>query len=248
MNNEVKAVKAKISKLIALGKGGANSNESKMALQRAGELMEEFALTIEDIDLNGEDLIHAVIRSDNKKRPPMHDNLVYLAAFTSVKVWISTASKYDPESRFETNIIGYENDVEMFKFFYHTIERAWLNEWTTYRTTKEFRDQNRTYHGKSISNSFKVGFMRGIGDKLIDLIKDVKQTKTKSGTALVPLKMAKIDEFFNAEMGFKLNKRYISTRNRVGEASANGNAAANNFNFNTPVNGGGAGGQRMIGK
>lgn len=245
MSNELNTVKKKIAKLMALGQNNASLSEANVALTKASSLMEEWGLTLDDIQLGQEDITYKVIDTGGKQRPVTNFMLVNLAEFLGVKVWVSSANRYDRNSTFRINVLGYETDVEMFEFFNKVLEATFEGEWDRYKETAEYANANRMYHGKSIRTSFLRGFCNEVNEKLETLIEEGQSFKTKSGTALVPLKMGKIEEHFAEEFGIRLRKRSGSTQSRTNSGYGAGKAAGGRVSFNKPVNGGG--GMKMIG-
>ena len=246
MNTELESVKKKIAKLLALGNGAANQNESQIALQRAGDLMKNFALSISDIELGDEKIVKKVINAKTRSRPTVYANLMSLAEFTSVKLWITRPTKWEKNGVFQTHVLGYESDIMMFEFFYEFLENAFANEWANYKTTARYKEQNKWHHGRAIRSSFLLGFSQAINETLRTLISDVSTATTKTGTELVPLKNANVEDFFQNVFNIRLRTTRTKSANNVGGSYSSGSAAGAKVRFNRPVKGGSNGGRRLI--
>jgi hypothetical protein len=237
---EKNAVKKKIAKLLALGNGNANREEAKVALEMAGRLMEEWALEITDIELGEQDIVHHVIETDKRQSPDHAGCLVALAQFASVKVWNTRPGTWNKRAKYKLNVLGYEEDVALFEHFYYMLEATLHREYKAYKQTEEYANINAYTHGRRIWASFNDGFNSAVHWKLLDLFYEKSKVKTKTGTALVPLKEANIEDFFEKEMGIKLVHRKSAPKSTNWDASTAGAQAGHKTNFNNPVKGGGS--------
>lgn len=246
MNNEKQKVTQKIAKLLALGNTNSNQSESMVAMQKAGDLMREWGLSISDIELKDEKIVHRVIDAEGRQRPNCYHSLMALAEFTNVKLWISRPHKWEKRN-FQTNIVGYEQDIELFVHFYNMIENAYKMEYSAYKETDEYAQENEHHHGRVIMASFRTGFFYAISSKLYELARENRNVKTVSGTELVPLKMANVEEYFEEEFNMRLTK---SGRTKASANSysgyASGNRSGNNMNFNSPVGNSSGGATRLL--
>lgn len=247
MSNEISSVKSKIAKLLALGTNNTSGNEAKVAMAKAQNLLEEWALTIDDIDLGGDEIIYEVIDTGRKSKPELSGVLMKLAEFANVKLWVS--KKYNVETRnsnYTINFIGYETDIDIFKYFWSMLNTSFEFDYAAYKNTSDFADANSRYHGRAVRKSFVNGFTRGVNDILEDLIEQNETVVTSNGTALVPLKNGKVEEFFKDNMGFKLTKSKSYSRNQTNVGYGAGNSAGSSVRFNSGVGRSGTS-QKMIG-
>lgn len=231
--SERDVVKKKIAKLMNLGTS-SNMAEASLALSRATTLMEKWGLELSDIELQDQRIIRDKIQTGRKQKHPLHHILVSLAKFCSVKVWFQASHRYIRGSQYEVHMIGYEEDIETFKYFWAYLERLLETELETFRNSDEY--VNRYMHGKSLRASFLLGFTDTLNSILFKKAEEKSMFKTRSGTALVPLKMASIEAWFEENTNMKLratsdNRRIITSR-----GYNSGMNAANNVSFNTPVN------------
>lgn len=242
MSKELESVKNKVAKLMALGTKNTSLEEANVALQRAGKLMEEWGLSINDIELGDTSIIHKEIDTGRRKSPETSGLYVLLAKFVNVKMWVCKANKYDKSSTYRINIIGYQQDVDMFVFFNRMLENAIEYSFERYKTSFEYKQAKRTAHGKAIRGSFNRGFVYTVNKTLEDLIEAQEDMTTSSGTALVPLKMGNIENFFEENFNIRLRKGYNSYRSNSHSANgySAGSSAGSGIRFNTPVNNGGS--------
>lgn len=234
-NEELKTVKEKIRKLLSLGMSNS-FNEAQVAMGKATKLMQEWALSIDDIELGSSDIIHEAIDTGSKKRGDLDRILVNLAKLYSCKIWI------DPPNKFEKNkpnvilhVMGYDTDVEMFKHFYRVIGKVFHTSLERFKQTTEYENLTRFQHGKIVRTQFRSGFVNRVNTMICQFIEENGVVKTKTGTSIVLLKSAKIEDHFQESMGLKLRKPAYSQRARLGGANTAGSDAANKIRFDRPV-------------
>lgn len=243
MNDELKTVKGKIAKLIALGTSENTLSEAGAAMAKAQKLMEEWSLSIDDIELGDDDIVHEVIDTGRRQRPDLSGILSSLSKFMCVKLWVSTPSKYYKADTYKINLLGYETDIELFKYFWSILNTTVDSEYRKYRKSPE---RPRGVHGKRLRTSFVYGFTSSVNETLWDLVEENEHFVTKSGTELVPLKSGKIEDYFAEEFGLRLRKTGSGRRITTSHGISAGNTAGSSVSFSRPV-GGSSGGTKLIG-
>lgn len=237
MATEREIMKQKIAKLMALGQS-TNVSEATIALKKASDLMNAWGLSIDDIELADEKIMLKKIVTKSKNRPEIGSVLVRLAEFASVKVWATPGMRYSKNSKYVINILGYEQDLELFEYFYNMLTVVFETSYEQFKTTPEFKSS--AAHGRAIRKSFSIGFCNSVNGTLRSLIDEAKQVTTKSGTALIPLKMGNINQYFKDEYGFNLRKSYGRSYAKSANGYAAGTKSGENVTFSTPVNGNGS--------
>lgn len=236
MSTELTAVKVKIAKLLALGESNSR-NEATVAMQRAMRLMEEWGLEISDIELANQDIVKHIITTNSKRWPELRSVMNALARFCSVKIWSTTAGKYSGNAAHEIHLLGYEEDTQLFEYFWNMLNSVYTSELRVYKKSGEYKTQCRFYHGRSVRADFRNGFVSAVNYSLDDLFEDMQAAKTNSGTALVPLKMGNIEQFFEDEFDFKLTSSRGSRSGYGGAGHDAGNSAGAGVRFNAGVGG-----------
>ena len=233
MNKELKTVKSKIAKLLALGNSNSVS-EASVAMSKAQQLMEEWALSIDDIDIGNDDIVHEVITTEKYIKPETSGCITTLAEFTNCKVWVNSGKKW-ANLKYRINLLGYEQDVALFKHFWNMINYVHEVEYNAYTKTSEYEYDNKFYHGRALRKSFTVGFVDKVYYTLNDLVKKNENIVTRSGTALVPLKGGKIEEHFEENFDFKLTTRRSYNKHQTSAGYWSGSKAGANVSFNSAV-------------
>lgn len=237
MTNEKSVVAKKIAKLLSLSES-QNLSEAASAMQKAGTLMEEWGLSLDDIEMGQEEVVYKQIDAGSKRAGVTQYMNVRLAEFLGVKFWNSPSRRSGRNHLF--CVIGFEADVAMFEFFQNMLTRVFESEWAAFKTTNEYGDAKyRGVHGKSIRATFLHNFTHAVNDTLMELVEQGESFKTKSGTSLVVVKDAKNEAYFEEHMNFKLVSRtsYRSSRTQAGSGA--GTKAGSKVRFQKPVNGNG---------
>ena len=236
-NEELKTVKDKIRKLLALGMSNS-LNEANVAMSKAMQLMSEWALSIDDIELAESDIVHIKIDTGSKNRGELDGCLMNLAKLYSCKIWTETPYKWAKvKNNVLLNVIGYDTDVELFKHFHKVIGKVYEASFNKYKTTNEYKLLVTKYHGKVIRSQYRTGFVVKLHNMIEEFIKTNGVVKTKSGTSIVLLKSAKVDEFFQESLKIKLSKAAYSPKYRSGFANTAGSEAAGIVSFDKPIQG-----------
>lgn len=230
MSNEKAKVTSRVQKLMNMGTS-SNANEARAALARASEMMKQWGLTMDDIEFADNDIKHNVIDTGRKNRPELYRIIASLGRFTSVKVWVSPAHRGIKSSTYEINILGYEQDMQLFEYFWNTLNSTYVY------AVKKFVASARG-HGNSARKSFAAGYVSEIGCKLRDLATEQEtQMVSKSGTELVPLKMGNIDDYFKEEFGLELRLQRSYSRITNSEGYTAGSNLGKNTSLSRPING-----------
>jgi len=144
------------------------------------------ALSIDDIDFGGDDIIYKTLDTGRKSKPDLTGILTKLGEFTNLKLWSSgdfNTKTY--KIHYTINVLGYETDAQIFEYFWNVLNATVTTEFKRYKNTKEYRDHNRNYQGRSIRKAFMTGLMRKVNDKLDDRIEENRKVVTSNGTAIV---------------------------------------------------------------
>lgn len=245
MTDEIKTVKSKIAKLLALG-SSSNLAESGVAMKKAQQLLNEWALTIDDIDLGGDDIVYRTIDTGGKNAPELSSILMSLSEFTNLKLWVKPATRYNKKSTYIINMVGYEQDVEIFEYFWGVVNKVFESEYENYKNSEEYENFNKVYHGRAIRKGYVKGFTNKVNATLDKLTGENEYVVTRSGTALVPLKNGKVDDYFDKNFDFKLRRRKSYTRNRTNAGFSAGNRAGANVSFNSAVGGSSSDGVKLL--
>ena len=159
--DELKSVKAKIAALAAKTvESGCSEAEAISAMGMVGKLLKQYNLSMTEVMLRNENFLSKQVTFNEKMRTPIHYICMNISKFCTTKVWTSRNLKKE----IVFNFFGCETDVDMSIYLMEMIESMMRVE------TKKFKlgdiYSNRSSHGKSVTNSFKLGIITRLKEKL----------------------------------------------------------------------------------
>jgi len=260
---EVDKIKVKIFNLLNKTVGaGCTESEAMNAAMLAGKLMDQYSLTMSDIQIRDEKCVQDSVLSPTMTRDGIDNCMVSLARYCDVKIWFSKGQRYKeyvgsnrngrPKYKWtdisssKYGIFGLEQDVALFKYLYKVILTSADNSCSDFKKTDDYLLAETHYGGQrggklSAYKSFRNGFAAGVSWKLNDM-KDAREQEVRemrrTGTDLVVVKMETVEAEFE-KIGMRLVKNY-SNRHGGGDynAGAAGRAAGRKVNLNRGVGAG----------
>lgn len=196
------SIVAKIKALLAKTvENGATEQEALAAAAKAAELMARHDLDMDDLGL----LDVEVVRESRDLDPDVARHFPKVSAAIAD---LCEVRRWTVAGDLEEEFLGLSHDVEVAVYLARICERAMVNAlrkqaacWALFRPNKRSR--------------MRDSFVEGMADRLADRISDIawhRRNRT-TGTALVPVKDAKIDEAMD-RMGITLYNTRIGKRDR----------------------------------
>lgn len=188
MNPELDKIKDKIRKLIALASSPVEA-EAKLAMQKAGELMAKYELSISEIrQAEGRDILDMIknvtIDGIGEKRRGWESvlSLAIAKAFDSDIVLSSRWNDDEGCYQWTIVIIGHESDVDLVVYFHKFLRRyIWGMARMEYNTVKD-------------RESYCLGVVATISDRLKEMYKKKEDVMDSTCTALVLVKKDAVAE------------------------------------------------------
>lgn len=261
-NTELAKIKARIKALAEKTvDAGCSEHEAMAAAKLVGKLLEQYNLSMSEIDVREQRCVTIKIASGKKNRTPIDGCMTALGDFADCKVWFS-GGHYREQAYY--CFFGHETDTEMVQYLFDVISRAIDNETEKFKQTEVYRN-SRNRRGSS--SSFGHGMSARINARLRELkkeqeanlraaeaAKEAEETietevvvegfrpsftapKAKTGTALIVLKKQLVEQEF-AKNGPKLRTAYNTRRISDYSGYAHGQAAGNRVNLSRPLDGG----------
>jgi len=221
---------------------GCSEAESFQAMQRMGEYLEQYNLSMSDIEITQQKCTTMVIDTGIKKRSPIMMCSVRLAELFSCRVWVSNIEKGSGKNA-HINFFGTETDLQMVKYLHHTINSA-MN-----KAADDYMDCNfpdRTVRGlkRSHRSNFKAQFIDQISLRLKKMKQELDAqmlAKQSTGTSLMVLKTELVEREWEIQHNWKTRKHYSGYKPKVVTgARAAGARAANTVNLSAPIESAGA--------
>lgn len=234
-NKELTNVKLRIKALSEKTvSNGCSEAEAQSAMEKVGQLLEQYNLTMEEIDIREEPCVTITIKTKSPKAGPENYFVVRLAEFADCKVW---RSKLENEGVIAYYFFGLESDTQMVQYLYNTIVSALTSETRKYKDSIKHVDFVRGQK-KVASCTFQRSFANRIAYRLLHMKTQMNadlEAKRETGTALVLIKNQIVEQAFQ-EQNVRLRKRYTTYRPQYdGNAAAAAYNAANNVNLSRPV-------------
>lgn len=253
-NKELERVKAKIRALTEKTTDrGCTEAETMAALKKVGQLLEQYNLSMSEIELTEEPCIKKEYISIHRNRGALASCVVRLSQFCDLKVW--TEKTYFRGTGLKYVFFGMESDVEMAIYLSGLIERAVEAEGYRFKNTKEYRLARSK---KAATTSFKHGMGIRLSNRFEEMIseRDLERTKRASANnttfasnsrSLTVIKQDIVGEEFK-NLGMKLRYTYSGRRTTDYNSYNAGKAAGDRVNLSRPVGSSGGYGYTMIGK
>jgi hypothetical protein len=232
-------IKALSDKTVA---NGCTEAEAMSAAEMVGRLLEQYALSMDEIEVREARCVQAEVPLGGRRRRPIDACVPAIARFCDCKVWLSRAPRPDPDAEsLETALpdsryvfFGFEADVELATYLFAVIDRAITMETSVFR---QLNRQLRAVRLRRALASFQHGVAARVSAKLTSMhaAREASvRAQRAAGTALILAKHSVIEEAFRATDVRLVSMNAIGQR-KVASAFRDGWAAGERINLNRPV-------------
>jgi len=205
---EIDKIKVRIFNLMQKTvENGCSHAEAMMAMQKAGELMDFYNLSLSDIHINNDKCVRKNFQIPTKSHA-FTFVAVPLAKYCDVKVWQSDKT---------ISIFGLPADCDIFEYFFNIIFNTMKKMEVDYKKSDEY---NSIPEYVANRRGYTLSYMRGVANGFIVTLNKMIEAKAaseieKTGRSLVLVKSVKIEEEFKKTIGIKLynKKRSFTTQN-----------------------------------
>ncbi len=255
MKAELAKVKAKIKALAAKTvEAGCSEHEAMHAAEMVGRLLDQYNLSMDEIDIREEVCVLREVPTGSKRRMPIDTAVVPIARFCDVKTW---HSKREEDAVY--CFYGFEPDVAMAEHLFTVVAAAVRTELAAFKRTKTYAAAANRWLATS---SFQRGLVDRIGDRLEHLIvkrkSDLERAERAKAQAaqeaferavaageplpqhvtrgaLMVLKGQIVEQEFESSLGIRLTRaREITFQVDKGSFQA-GRTAGDRVNLNRPI-------------
>lgn len=223
---ELAKIKDKIRKLIALASSPVEA-EAKLAMEKAGELMAKYELSIAEVrESEGHDIKDMVedvfVNGVGDRRRNWEAMLGHaISQAFDAEIILSSGGQIDS---WGVHFIGHKSDVELVVFFHKHLRRhVWGMARMNYKT-------------KHDRESYCFGAVETLRKRLNDMYKRKQEVMDESCTALVVVKKGAVSEKVK-ELYPNLRKSSIGQRSTNWRAFDSGKKDGEKINLNRPVGG-----------
>jgi Protein of unknown function (DUF2786) len=227
---ELTRVKARIKALAdKTVSNGCTEAEAMAAAEMVGRLLEQYALSMEEIDVREERCVQVEIPIGGRRRRPIDGCVTAIARFCDCKVWVARDTMMPSYVFF-----GFDADTVLAGYLFNVIDRAMVTALTAFRVT---HPRLRGVGLRAASRSFQQGMAARIADRLDEMHRqrDANVAAQRStGTALIVVKQQVVEDAFRGTE-IRLVVAAGLNRARLNAAFRHGLAAGDRVNLNRPV-------------
>lgn len=258
MNEQIK-IKTKIFKLLQkAASDGCTESEAMIFAEKAGELMDQFSLSITDIQILQTECVQRDYKMSNSKCGVVGQMAVAVARYCDTRVWVTQGTRHGPGNTVVPAVLhffGLESDVETAMFLLEIVEKAMTRELNLFKDTPWWKAevvQTKMVKSRSASSGFTNGFSNRMcarvndmkderDDKLAQEQADLYNTlkpehRERTARNLVAVKVNHVETEFK-KLGMRLSGGGRSQRGGDWDARSRGKQAANNVSLNAGVSG-----------
>lgn len=266
MLDEIK-IKRKIFKLLQKTvESGCTESEAMSAAEKAGELMDQYSLSITDVQIMESECVEKTYVMHNSGRGRIASMSVGVAKYCDVKLWIIRGRKSYYDKKIPKGVLhffGLETDVDMALFLIDVIKGAMDRSVVEFKESDYWKEHvigMPRGEGRRFTTGFRNGFASRISIRLRELKNHrndelMRQQKNmeevlgegrleRTGRNIIAVKRTRVEEEF-AKLNMKLTGSGYSTWGGNRGAKTQGEAAANNVHLGQGVSRSGS--VKMIG-
>lgn len=238
--SEIDGIKRKVFGLLQKTvEANCTKEEALGACEAAGKLMDQYNLTMSDIQIRQQKCVQVNVKipgTKGGKAGPMKFCTISLARYCDVKIWWGRGRRSYVNTAGNYVIFGLEQDTELFLYLYEVILNAMRREKKDFKKSTHYKECQGVGFAKRATANFYKGMALQIADRL-DAIKINRRREVETtGRDLVLLKSQMIDDEFQST-GIKLSTRYQRDK-RVDMGARNlGRDAGDRVNLNGAING-----------
>ena len=192
MSENMDRIIEKISKLLAMANDSSSPNEAMIAARRARALMDKHQLEVSDIEAaKGSQFLELKYELNGSRTPKWMVSLASASSSLNDCRVLRQRGIYDTNMSFVFQ--GFKADTIVAKLTFEYFVEA---------CEKQLKQQ--ALRGTSKRNFFRLGFAQQVSYRCALIVNERQQTMVSStGTALIPLKMSQIIEYFGETGTYK---------------------------------------------
>ncbi len=188
---------------------GCSEAEALSAAAKVSELLARHDLTLDEISVRGSACEGVSVATGRKRRAPVDSCAPAIAGFCDCRVW----SEEGADGGLRLVFFGLKADVEAARFLHELIDMTFETESESFRCDAIYQSL-RGGDRRTALNSFQIGLAGGIAGKLGDLKAARQSGARRSGSDLVPVKHAMLDDEID-RLGLNFTSRTARSRRQV---------------------------------
>jgi hypothetical protein len=218
---------------------GCSEAEALTAAEMIGKLMQEYDLSMSEIEFKNEEFLTLTIDTDSRIAAPIHSVINSIGLYTDTKVWFTRGAKI------VYSFFGTKKDTEIAGFLYNLLVGAIKMETESFKKTDSYKLSS--LNGRTKTSSFANGMATRLSHRLQEMKREQEVKNESTSTSLVPVNKMSIvlDQFGKLNIGLKTSVRRTTAGSydayRAGQAAGdrvniNGGLRAGNTNSTLRLN------------
>jgi hypothetical protein len=205
---------------------GCTEAEALLAASKVAELLDQYGLTLSEIDMKAQACAGEGIETNRRRRSPLDECSGAIAGFCDCRSWYEMT----PQGNIRHIFFGLPADVAGARYLYEKIEEAFETETAAFKRS-ELYDSHPSAKRRSATTSFQAGLGHGICAKL-DRLKAERAAafRASGGRDLVPVKRDVIEDEL-AAMGMRLKVLQTGRKNLLAMAYKKGRVTGENLEW-----------------
>jgi hypothetical protein len=203
---------------------GCTEAEALLAAGKVAELLDQYGLTLSEIDMKSQSCASEGIETSRRRRSPLDECSGAIAVFCDCRSWYEMT----PQGNIRHIFFGLPADVAGARYLYEKIEEAFETETGAFKRS-ELYEQHPSAKRRSATTSFQAGLGHGICAKL-DRLKAERAAafRASGGRDLVPVKRDVIEDEL-AALGMRLKSLQTGRKNLLAKAYKKGRVTGENL-------------------
>ena len=208
---------------------GCTEEEALSAAAKVADLLDQYDLSLTDIELREEACERAEFETRRKQGIPLDACIPAIAAFADCKVW----REKNQFGEFRIVFFGLRADVAVAHYLCDLVDTAMLTEVERFKVTAGYR-RYRPSDRRKVSTSFLHGMSSSIAAKLRAMKAQRDAAHKVTGRDLVVVKSAVVEDEL-AKLGLSFSKRRQAQRTVAKDAFDAGHVAGQSVAINPGV-------------
>ena len=205
---------------------GCTEAEALLAASKVAELLDQYGLTLSEIDMKAQSCAGEGIETNRRRRSPLDECAGAIAGFCDCRTWYEMT----PQGHIRHIFFGLPADVAGARYLYEKIEEAFETETAEFKRS-ELYDSHPSAKRRSATTSFHAGLGHGICAKLNRLKTErAAAFRASGGRDLVPVKRDVIEDEL-AAMGMRLKVLQTGRKNLLAMAYKKGRVTGENLEW-----------------
>ncbi len=205
---------------------GCTEAEALLAAGKVAELLDQYGLTLSEIDMKTQSCAGEGIETNRRRRSPLDECAGAIAAFCDCRSWYEMT----PQGNIRHIFFGLPADVAGARYLYEKIDEAFDTETAAFKRS-ELYCSHPSEKRRSATTSFQAGLGHGIRSKLNRLKEErAAAFRASGGRDLVLVKRDVIEDEL-AAMGMRLRFLQTGRKNLLAKAYNKGRVTGENLEW-----------------